>query len=301
MYEKLKLTEDLKKASLGLSREEARFLVDAYYQLQDARIRAAGQIRAVLDETPGILSWVQLYVENIEDEIKKALTMYASGHPVCEWAQTVKGIGPVLSAGLVAHIDITKCPTVGHIWSFAGVNPEQEWGKGQKRPYNADLKVLQWKIGESFVRSGGGGIYNDVYKTRKEQEIARNLNGDFADQAKAKLKKFNIGKNTDAYKWYAGRITRKEAERVLKLAAADKVVKPKLVKEGKGQPMLPPAHIHSRAKRYAVKLFMSHWHFVAYFNHYGKRPPKPYILEHGHGHVHEILPPNFDVKSKKAA
>jgi len=55
---------------------------------------------------------------------------------------------------------------------------------------------------------------------------------------------------------------------------------------------LPPAHIHARAKRWAVKIFLAHWHHVAYMIEYKKAPPKPYSLEHL-GHVHMIEVPNW--------
>ena len=41
-----RLTRDLANASRTMSDAEARFLVDAYYQMQDARIRSDGQIQA---------------------------------------------------------------------------------------------------------------------------------------------------------------------------------------------------------------------------------------------------------------
>lgn len=55
---------------------------------------------------------------------------------------SIHGIGPVISAGLLAHIDIHRAVTVGHIWRFAGLDPSVKWLKKTKRPWNAGLKVL---------------------------------------------------------------------------------------------------------------------------------------------------------------
>ena len=47
----------------------------------------------------------------------------------------------------------------------------------------------------------------------------------------------------------------------------------------------PPDHIHSRAKRYAVKLFLSHYHEIGYTLEFGIEPPNPYpigVLGHAH-------------------
>jgi hypothetical protein len=201
----------------------------------------------------------------MEGQVKRALDAYTTQQEVGRWSKTVVGIGPILAAGLIAHIDIEKAPTVGHIWRFAGLDPTVTWEKGQKRPWNATLKTLCWKIGESFVKVSGHDedVYGKLYLERKAFEQARNVAGELADQAARKLERFKIGKDTDAYKAYV-------------------------------QGLLPPAHIHARAKRWAVKLFLSHWHHVAYVARYKEAPPKPFILTVEGGHAHYIPPPAWD-------
>lgn len=260
----VKLTRDLKAASVTLSPDEVRYLVDAYYQMQENRKRGANQARSMTEEPHQVIDWLTANNQTLEKNILRALDAYTDEHPVGEWAKSIIGIGPVIAAGLLAHIDIEKAPTVGHIWRFAGLDPTVEWKKGEKRPWNARLKTLVWKIGESFVKfqNHEDDIYGHVYVARKEMEIAANERGDYADQAKAKLAKFNIGKDTEAYKWYS---------------------------IGK----LPPAHIHARAKRYAVKLFLAHLHYVMHEVRYGVPPAKPFILNQP-GHTHFIHPPLWE-------
>jgi Transposase IS116/IS110/IS902 family len=198
----------------------------------------------------------------LENAIKSALDAYSAHDPVGAWARSILGIGPVIAAGLLAHIDIEKAPTAGHIWRYAGLDPTSVWSKGTKRPWNASLKVLCYKIGESFVKvhNNERDVYGHIYAERKAFEIARNESGAFADQAAAKLKAFKIGKDTQARTHYeAGR--------------------------------LPPAHIHARARRYAVKLFLAHLQEVMFWHRYGERAPKPYILTKPE-HVHYLAPPN---------
>lgn len=253
-----KLTKDLKQASYLMTNQEARYLVDSYYQMQENRKRADNQIRSFSDsnEPHDVIAWLSENSHSLENQIKNALDVYSLSSEVGRWSRSITGIGPVIAAGLLAHIDITKAPTVGHIWRFAGLDPTCEWKKGERRPWNAALKTLCWKIGESFVKvcNNKNDVYGKYYLERKQQELLKNEAGEFEQQAKEKLSKFNIGKSTDAYKWYS---------------------------EGK----LPPAHIHARAKRYALKLFLSHWHEVAYKDYYKKDPPLPYpiaILNHAH-------------------
>ncbi len=234
-----RLTRDVKRAAKTLSPDEARFLVDTYYAMQGNRIRAANQVRALTasGEPHETLSWLTNNAEVLERDIKSALDSYSSASPVGTWAKSICGIGPVISAGLLAHIDIQR---------------------------NASLKRLCWIIGESFVKvsSNKNDFYGKIYLTRKAYEEARNEAGGCATQAAEKLAKFKIDKSTDAYKAYAA---------------------------GK----LPPGHIHARAKRYATKLFLSHYQAVAYRSHYGVEAPRPYILTQEAGHAHEITCPNW--------
>lgn len=263
----VKLSRDLKLASANLSTTEARYLVDSYYQMQAGRIRADNQIRSIeksdVPEPHGTLGWVSDNAAMLERSIHGALDVYGDAHLVGRWSKSIVGIGPVISAGLIANIDITKAPTVGHIWRFAGLDPTVSWDKGEKRPWNASLKTLCWKVGESFVKVSGhkDDVYGKLYLIRKDKEIARNDAGELADQAAAKLLKFKIGKDKQARKIY---------------------------ESGK----LPPAHIHARAKRWTVKLFLAHWHAVAYQDHFQEAAPKPYVISQLQ-HAHEIVCPNW--------
>jgi hypothetical protein len=260
-----RLRRDLRAGASALSERQARFLVDAYYVIQTHRIEAGNQlVSLVRDSEPfEIIEWLRDQHWLMEREVAKVLGEYAGSRREGQWALGVCGIGPILAAGLLAHIDISQAPTAGHIWSYAGLNPEVRWERGQKRPWNARLKTLCWKIGESFVKVSGrsADVYGKVYAERKELEVSRNEAGEFAEQAAGVLAAKKIGRSTDAYKHYSA-----------------------------GQ--LPPAHIHARAKRYAVKLFLAHYHHVAYEVAFGSPPPKPYVIEHG-GHTHWVKPPNW--------
>ena len=258
-----RLTKDLRDAAITLSTDEARFLVDAYYSMQGDRIRSSAQIRALSEsgEPHAVIQWLGEQSATLEGQIKRALEQYAKHDPVGEWLLGIVGIGPVIAAGMLAHIDITKAPTVGHIWRFAGLDPTMKWEKKTKRPWNAALKVLCWKAGESFVKTSNhkDSAYGPIYKQRKEYEAARNERGDLSDQAALALTRKKIGKETEAFKSYS---------------------------VGK----LPLAHIHARACRYAVKLFLSHMHEKMYWNKFGVAPPLPYpigVL----GHAHQIASP----------
>lgn len=245
----VKLDRDLRAAAVSLKPSEARLMVDYYYLIQKQRVRANNQIKAMEEEPHDLINWVHDNTSVIERNIKVSLEVYALSHRVGQWSMSIHGIGPVISAGLIAHVDIEKSTSISKLWSFAGLNPTATWGKGQKRPWNARLKVICWHIGECFKRTHNSpkSFYGGVYRGRKDLEESRNIDGQFADQARDALKTRNIGKGTEAYKWY-----KKE--------------------------MLPPGRLDLRACRYATKLFLSHWWQVLYQISYAKEPPKPWIL-----------------------
>jgi hypothetical protein len=256
------LGPDLRAAIAGLAPQEVRYLVDQYYVLQDYRLQAANQVRALTDaDEPHRLSvWFLERYRQLERQMQRALDWYTAASPVGVWARAHVGIGPVITAGFLAHIDIAKAPTVGHIWSFAGLNPEQHWAKGEKRPWNARLKVLCWKLGQSFNKFSNHPhcVYGALLRQRKAQEVERNLNELFAHQAAMALQTKKIDKKTDAYKWYS-------------------------------QGQLPPAHLQARAERWVVKLWLAHLHEAWTVAATGQLPRKPYVLDKL-GHTTEIVP-----------
>jgi len=318
-----KIRADVRKAARTLTPMEARYVVDSYYQMQENRKRSANQRRSLVKagEPNLAVSYLATESERIEGEVKYMLKSFADARPVGEWAQSIVGIGPIIAAGLIAHIDIAKCQTVGPIWRYAGLDPTIQWlGKDKVRkivserltkakpteddfraiaqevrgisfdaayriatvkkdgsimpltrdriikslslrPWNASLRTLCWKIGESFVKVSNkeGDIYGHMYARQKAFYIEQNEQG--AYEQYAILRAAQVGSGTDAYGYYS-----------------------------KG--LLPPGHIYSRAKRWTTKMFLSHWHHVAYQVHYGTTPPRPFVIEHM-GHSKEISPPNW--------
>lgn len=317
-----KVSKDVKAAARTLSDREARFLVDLYYSMQNQRIRSDAQARSLYEDQEPNLTFQHFgqSFEKLETQVKSVLDAYTQAHTMGGWMREIYGMGPVLSAGLLAYIDIEQCPTVGHIWAYAGLDPNRYWhGRekikrfvsnqelgqksqitedqlmelmvrvaeyvgikpqnfidqvnkleggltvanieaiGARRPWNAILKTLCWKIGQSFLKQNPQKCpYRAIYDKRKLYEMEKNLGGAYADQAKSILEAKNIGKTTEAYKAYSI-----------------------------GQ--LPQAHINQRCERYAVKQFLADLHAVWYEKHFGKPAPLPYpIAILGHAHLRKV-------------
>ena len=264
-----RLSRDLLDAARELSHAEVRYIVDGYYQIQEYRKAAANQVRAAqkAGEPARLLLWLRDQAAIIEGQIKRAMQEWAESRRVGCWCLSQVGVGPVLTAGLLAHIDIEKAPTVGKIWRFAGLDPTLRWEKGQKRPYNADLKVLCWRLGDSFVKHSGRPecYYGHAYRRRKEVELERNEQGMFREQAEEALENWRRGRR------------RKMSQHERSYYEAGK---------------LPPGRIDLRARRWAVKLFLAHLHHVLWEDRYGEPPPKPYVIDRL-GHTSYLGPPGW--------
>lgn len=275
-------------------------------------------------EQPAI-AWLLKDVQNRENQIKKMIAAYAKTIPVCVWATQIKGIGPVFAANLWSYIDMSRCKHANQWLSYCGQNDNNvPWlgtakaeaivkvayekcglkssdkitdeayaeiskasgrtiqalvrGFGNfraknttgtdrsamvnylaKPPYNLDLKKICYLIGESFVKvSNRGSLYGQLYKERKALETAKNEAGEYAEQAAKILKEKNFSKDTATKK---------------------------LLLEGK----LSPAHINSRAKRYAVKIFLTHFFEACYIYTNQEKPPVIYPIAHM-DHVDYIEP-----------
>lgn len=257
-----KLSRDLRNSAASMTPTEARLLVDAYYTMQKQRIMQHNRAFAMKNEPHEVIAWLGGQSLILEKQVAAALDKFRESHPINDWLRDVFGIGPVLAAGLIAHIDIKQCPTVGHIWSFAGLNPEAKWEAGQKRPWNGRLKTLCWKVGESFKKFSTNDkcVYGQVYRQRKEYEVTRNERGDHAELCAETIK------------------TRKG------LTPGQK--------EHYEKGRLPPGRIDLRSTRYATKQFLADMHNVWYQMEFKKKPPKPYpIAILGHAHERGLLQP----------
>lgn len=295
-----RLTRDLARAAVTLTDTEARYLVDTYYVMQENRKRSRSQERALGEnaEPHGIITYVAEQSYTLEKQIARALDTYTGAHTMGGWMRDVYGIGPILAAGLLAHIymgewcrvchghnpevcqrhqtdkkrklspheyqPIRSCPTVGHIWQFAGIagDGQKKWEPNTRRPFNQTFKTLCWKIGDCFVKFSNAEecVYGHMYRTRKEYELARNERGGNRQHA----------------------LDRLERDR--------KRGKPSKEAQFHRDGILSPGHLDLRARRAAVKQFLADLHREWYFRQFGEEAPLPYpiaIL----GHAHYRAPP----------
>ena len=258
------LDRDLLHAATGMSRNEMRYLVHAYYRIQKHRI-ALGNACAAHEragEPAQFARWLAEKLQALEKALRRIMGTWAEEYEAGRWALAQYGVGPVIAAGLLAHLDPERCRTAGSVWRFAGLDPTVEWKPGERRPYNAALKVLAFKAGDSFVKfhKRPDCFYGQLYARRKALEVARNESGYYAETARKILAERQIRDPELRATLEAGR--------------------------------LAPGHIEMRARRWTVKLFLAHFATVYYETETGQPAPQPYPVAHL-GHAEYIAPPGY--------
>ena len=85
-----RLDRDIKRAAATLGRDEARFLVDCYYALQDFRIQSANQVRSIVksekEEPHATLQFFGDQFATMEKQVQSALDTYSNSLELGKWS-----------------------------------------------------------------------------------------------------------------------------------------------------------------------------------------------------------------------
>lgn len=150
-----------------------RELVEVYYDVQDVRIRSFNRLRQV-GEIKGVQPDI---LKKLEKQISDCLTVEIRDKPIYKvFLKEIKGIGPILAAGLISIFNPAKASHASGFWKYAGLhvtgNIAARREKGKKLTYNPHAKVLCWKIADSFIKQRTP-FYRDIYDKAKEIEAEK--------------------------------------------------------------------------------------------------------------------------------
>ncbi|HEY5871269.1 MAG TPA: hypothetical protein VI542_37815 [Candidatus Tectomicrobia bacterium] len=108
-----RLTADMRTAAETMSDAEVRYLIDTYYALQETRKAGANRLRAsTADQEPNSLTaFLAGQVETLEGVCNGVLQTIARRTRTGRWCMSLKGISGVLTAGLLAQLDVRKAPS----------------------------------------------------------------------------------------------------------------------------------------------------------------------------------------------
>ena len=182
--------------------------------------------------------------EDFEDFVDGRVSYFIQSHPAYPWFSEVKGVGRENIAKVVALIDIQKANTISSLWKFAGLSvengvaPKRHKGGGRLE-YNSQLRSMCWRLGLSLLR------------------------------AKAKFYDYYLKEKDKYYQKYENQ--------GIKIVPATSLPK----KDGKRyepEGMIAQGHVHNRAMRKMVKLFLACL-WLVWREAEGLPVTKPYAIE----------------------
>lgn len=293
-------------SAVDMSRREARFMVEDYLRWKKLYMSHLDHLSLLKKEhlPTDCMDFLTRSAKKFRMFYTEFLGIWAQNFPASKWAMTkINGISGYTAGALAAFIDVEKTKNVSSVWKFAGQTPrsrppnrkiiyavtceaERQLGgpvatedhvrfiakrlglnpenvllfckkQGEitwknligacKHPlYNPTLKQVCTAIGHLFIIKPS--FYQDLYRYRYHWEKDLNETGRYAKKAKMQLESYDYKPHTLAYKAYT-----------------------------KG--MLPDGHIRNRAKRWSVKVFLSHYYQIDYYTRYGELPPDTYGLD----------------------
>jgi hypothetical protein len=168
------------------SPEYITILARTFFAIQKQRIMATSRIGAqvrqgrLTEREAGILiEHVDKKLRDVEAGINKDMAAALKDIPIYkQWFKKVKGVGVIIAGGMIGEItDISRFEHISNLWSWAGVGIHggvaDRLTKGKKATWNPHMKVLCWKLGKSIVMTGGW--FRDRYDEFKREEIANNV------------------------------------------------------------------------------------------------------------------------------
>lgn len=271
-----------------------RGLIEDYYDIQKVRIAIEGQLRSINQKVAkGEEKWIRTNVfgrlEDIEKEIYKRLGSWVKEEPIYQfWLKDIKGVGPVLSAGLIAWLgDVKRFRTISSLWAYCG--------------YSSGYVLSKCKRGHKLISSSLPSKC-PVFKDRKgrrclaEIELIEKVEGKPPKRERGYHLQINL--RLKAHLWKVGEsfvrsgrgyrelYKQFRAEYDEKWQSPDDCGSQGCKNKGKGKCM--KGHRYAAAKRKTVKVFLAHlWMKWRELN----RLPieHPFIIgKNGHQH---LIPP----------
>jgi len=192
-------------------------------------------------------------IQKVENGYKDMLSSYLATEKIWrEWLTKLKGIGPVIGAGLIKHFGYCEnYDTVSSLWKHCGMTPQGAKGrtKGEKLEYDPRRKTFVWKIANFAITMQKLEPYNEVKKKEKERQLRR-----------MELKE--------------------EGQK----------------EEYNGSAPESRGHAEARAKRKAVKIFLSHYWVIA--RQLKGLDTKPPYVHDKLKHENYIKPPEIPIELK---
>lgn len=327
----LKLDNELKHRIMSMkkiTRSDMKTLVDLFYQIQKSRIRLENQIRAIKqekdtsEENSFILEFFLKNFKIMESNISKVIEMAVNISPVGQWLMQVKGVGPVIAAGIIAYLDVRDKQYASQFISYAGLNDNNRPWLGVEKSraivneVMAEMKTkkvtdevveqiaLRSKWSYSHIRDWA---YNPDKDTWSKDKVIKAISVvPYNRTLKTLMHKCGESfhwKCNDAESVYGTLFTQRRDQENIKnengefsdqaanILVTKNIGKDTAAYKSYSHGKLPKAHINARALRWTEKIFLAHVFEEMYRVEYDEIPPRYYILEHGNGQHNKLIEP----------
>ena len=285
-----------------------RTLVEMYYDFQNTRIRTSNRTQMNFERNVIPLEDMDKYgvtelfkdAESFEKNIEKLLKADLANRPIYrDYLSLIKGIGPVISAGLIAWIgDPGKYATTSKLWQNAGYGMNKfcseckAWAYDEVEIPKTDRegKVTKTKTKRLNGRSQicnkcGNGDHLVVAPQQRVSGLQINWNPKFKTLGWKIGSSFIKQKATKA--WYRAIYDKERAKLDAKYPASGKI-------DVRGVKKLQhnPKHHFEAAKRHTVKQFLNHL-WMVWRTMEGQDIREPYLAGKGKP-IHKFIPPIVD-------
>lgn len=165
---------------------ELRRLVAFYTKTQKIRISINLSIRSFENIElliPEDIKELSTNAVNLENKYSKDIKNFLKNNNqpiIYNWLKEIRGISHILSARLIALIDISKSPMVSSLWAYAGLTPDSIKRKGHKSNWNQELKMVCYQISDSFIKQRTPK-YREIYDIEKTKQLKAELPRGHAD------------------------------------------------------------------------------------------------------------------------
>jgi protein involved in ribonucleotide reduction len=169
---------------------EIRMLVQEYIRIQKVRMQYDNVMRGFSHIEMKVPEFFQQQSENLnkyEVELSKKIKQFLEREdqqkiethssyvfPIYSWLKNIKGISHLLSAQLIAFINIEKFDNVAKLWAYCGMavsnGKAPKRSKGSKINWNPQLRMICYKLGDSFIKQRTPK-YRDIYDIEKEKQV----------------------------------------------------------------------------------------------------------------------------------
>ena len=160
-----------------VDRMEIKALVSLYYDVQRFRVGGNNRRKALEKQlsTSERLAVATAHLKSTEEAIAKLIAPVVKDDPLAEWPMSLRGVGPILAAALIASGLDPAIDKPSAWWRFAGVGvvdgKNQRKRRGEKVNYNMFLNKTLYVLVGSFLKAGDN-LYADLYRRFKEESAA---------------------------------------------------------------------------------------------------------------------------------